>query len=140
VLARPRRSGGQQQYTVRSVLGRFLEHSRVFLFEAGDTTSLFIGSADLMPRNLDQRIELVVPVEDATVGREVRSVLDIMLTDTKLAWELNRTGSRERVKPEKDQPGRSSQGVLMERWRSGRALAPRKPRRKRKDQRESGWR
>ena len=49
---------------VRSVLGRFLEHSRVYIFEAGETATYLLGSADLMPRNLDRRIEVLVPVED----------------------------------------------------------------------------
>src|SRR5207248_4821644 len=57
--------------TVRSVLGRFLEHSRIFSFEVGDRVSVWIGSADLMPRNLDRRIEVLAPVEDAHLRAEL---------------------------------------------------------------------
>src|SRR6185503_9431486 len=66
---------------VRSVVGRFLEHSRVFHFEAGDRVKYLLGSADLMPRNLDHRIEVVVPVEDARVQGELGTVLDTLLAD-----------------------------------------------------------
>ena len=57
--------------SVRSVLGRFLEHSRFFIFEHGDERAFFLGSADLMPRNLDHRVEIVAPVEDARAQQEL---------------------------------------------------------------------
>ena len=62
---RPGVKGLSENIRVRSVVGRFLEHSRVFVFEAGGKTTYFMGSADLMPRNLDNRLEVVVPVDDS---------------------------------------------------------------------------
>ena len=66
---------------MRSVVGRFLEHSRVFAFEAGDEETYLIGSADLMPRNLDHRIEVLTPVDDGRAREELSTVLDAILGD-----------------------------------------------------------
>ena len=68
-------SGQSENIRVRSVLGRFLEHSRLYCFEAGDDRTYLLGSADLMPRNLEHRIEVVVPVEDSHVRGELESDL-----------------------------------------------------------------
>jgi polyphosphate kinase len=68
---RPGVDGLSERISVRSVLGRFLEHSRVFIFQAGKKTSYWIGSADLMPRNLDHRLEVLVPVEDTALQRRL---------------------------------------------------------------------
>lgn len=114
---------------VRSVVGRFLEHSRVFFFEAGDTTSTFMGSADLMPRNLDHRIEVVVPIEDARVEAEMRTVMDTLLADNASAWELGADGVWTRERPQEGERNRASQLALMRRARSrGRHRAVRRPR------------
>ena len=78
---------------VRSIVGRFLEHSRIYWFEAGEETTVFIGSADLMPRNLDRRIEVLTPVENMRARSEVGAILDSVFTDTTNTWELGRTGS-----------------------------------------------
>ena len=77
---------------VRSVLGRFLEHSRIFVFQAGDTATYLLGSADLMPRNLDHRIEIVAPVESQRAQAELNTILDTLLADTAQAWELDAQG------------------------------------------------
>src|SRR6202012_145753 len=63
--------GLSESIRVRSVLGRFLEHSRLYCFEAGDDRTYLLGSADLMPRNLDHRIEVVMPIEDTHVRNEI---------------------------------------------------------------------
>ena len=84
---------------VRSVLGRFLEHSRLYCFEAGDEKTYLLGSADLMPRNLDHRIEVVVPVEDLHVRNELEAIFKALLADNSQAWELQRRrllGARDR--------------------------------------------
>ena len=92
---------------MRSVVGRFLEHSRVFHFEAGDRVTYLLGSADLMPRNLDHRIEVVVPVEDARVQAELGTMLDTLLADNVQAWVLGPDGTWERLRPGKgERPGR----------------------------------
>ena len=77
-----------ENISVRSILGRFLEHSRIYLFEIGDEVEVYLGSADLMTRNLDRRIEIVVPVEQARLRQELDAVFDSAFADTSSAWEL----------------------------------------------------
>ena len=113
---RPGVPGLSETIRVRSVVGRFLEHSRVFAFEAGDTEAYLLGSADLMPRNLDHRIEVVAPIEDARAREEVSTVLDSLLADN-TAWQLSADGSWHRLSPDPGTPGRSTHQVLMRRAR-----------------------
>jgi polyphosphate kinase len=103
---------------VRSILGRFLEHSRVFILEAGKRSTYLLGSADLMPRNLDHRLEIVVPVEDSYAQQRLASVFDALLADNAQAWELRADGTWERLKPAKDERPKPAQAALM---RSARA-------------------
>ncbi|MCD6726433.1 MAG: polyphosphate kinase 1 [Solirubrobacteraceae bacterium] len=84
---------------VVSIVGRFLEHSRIYAFDHGDQTEVFMGSADLMPRNLDNRVELITPVHDPACKIEVLDILDRCLADNTGAWELRRDGSWERLEP-----------------------------------------
>jgi polyphosphate kinase len=77
---------------VVSVLGRFLEHSRICAFERHDETRVYIGSADLMPRNLENRVELVIPVEDDAIKAELLNVLELSLAANVGAWDLNSEG------------------------------------------------
>jgi len=90
---RPGVPGVSDNIRVVSVVGRFLEHSRVYRFERGDEQRCYIGSADLMPRNLDTRVELLVPVEDPTLRSEVEDVLERSFADDAYAWELRPDGS-----------------------------------------------
>jgi polyphosphate kinase len=113
---RPGVPGLSETIRVRSVVGRFLEHSRVFAFEAGDAETYLLGSADLMPRNLDHRIEVVAPIEDARAREEVSTVLDSLLADN-TAWQLSADGSWHRLSPDPGTPGRSTHQVLMRRAR-----------------------
>jgi polyphosphate kinase len=106
-----------ERITVRSVLGRFLEHSRFYTFEAGDQTTVLMGSADLMPRNLDHRVEVLVPVEDPGVRAELASTFASLQADTAAAWELQPDGAWERVHPKKGDRPRSAQATLMRRAR-----------------------
>jgi polyphosphate kinase len=99
------------------VLGRFLEHSRLFYFEADGCSRFYLGSADLMPRNLDHRIEVVVPVEDAAAQAEITAALDVLLADNACSWQLLDNGLWDRVRPKKDRKPRSAQSVLMRRAR-----------------------
>ena len=105
--------------TVRSVLGRFLEHSRVFVFQAGKKTSYWIGSADLMPRNLDHRLEVVAPVEDPALQQRLARTLDQLGGATTNAWELGPDGGWTRSSPKKDEAGEDAQEALMRRVRRG---------------------
>jgi polyphosphate kinase len=120
---RPGVPGLSDRIRVRSVLGRFLEHSRVFNFEAGHRSAFYLGSADLMTRNLDHRVEVVAPVEDVTAQGEIAAALDVLFTDTASSWELANDGSWHRVKAKKEGKPRSAQGVLMHRARRRFSLA-----------------
>ena len=110
---RPGVDGMSETIRVRSVLGRYLEHSRLFIFESPDSTTVLIGSADLMPRNLDNRVEVVAPVEDARAQQEISRVFDVLLADNAEAWDLDGDGRWRRARPGKGERSRSTQTVLM---------------------------
>jgi polyphosphate kinase len=120
---RPGIEGLSENIRVRSVLGRFLEHSRVFIFEAREEASYYLGSADLMPRNLDFRIEAVVPVEDQRSQQELSRALDTMASSNQYVWELESDGEWRRVRTKKGDRARGTQALLM---RSARARQPRR--------------
>jgi polyphosphate kinase len=101
--------GVSETITVRSVVGRFLEHSRIYAFHRGDESRYYIGSADLMPRNLDDRVELLAPVEDPALRAELEDTLERCLADDRFAWELQPDGSWER----RDGGERSAHEELM---------------------------
>jgi polyphosphate kinase len=110
---RPGVPGVSENIRVVSTLGRFLEHSRIYLFERGGETRCFIGSADLMPRNLDHRVEALAPVEDPQLVAQVRDILERCLADNTHAWELGADDKwRRRVQQGEK---RWAQGELMER-------------------------
>jgi polyphosphate kinase len=114
--------GMSENIRVRSVLGRFLEHSRLFVFEAGDHTAMFLGSADVMPRNLDHRVEVLTPIESVGLQSELAATLDTLLSDTAASWELADATWR-RVRPKKEERSRSAQATLMRRARRRVSLA-----------------
>ncbi|MDQ2825690.1 MAG: RNA degradosome polyphosphate kinase [Actinomycetota bacterium] len=89
---RPGVAGLSDNIRVRSLVGRFLEHSRVLAFGTRARRRYFIGSADMMPRNLDRRVEAMVPVDDPNLQARLQEVLDINLADDTLAWELAGNG------------------------------------------------
>ena len=115
--------GLSENIRVRSILGRFLEHSRLYCFEAGDDRTFLLGSADLMPRNLDHRIEVVVPVEDTHVRNEIESILKALLADNSQAWELEADGTWQRVRPKKSERRRGAQLTFLRRRERARRLA-----------------
>jgi len=94
---RPRVIGMSERISVRSIVGRFLEHSRVFVFGDGGDAEYYLGSSDLMPRNLDRRVEAVVPVTDHKLRQRLSQILEIVLADDVLAWELCSDGAWQRV-------------------------------------------
>jgi polyphosphate kinase len=97
---RPGVPGMSEHIRVRSVVGRFLEHSRIFHFANGNGAGrpgYWFGSADLMPRNLDRRVEAVIPVDQPHLQRRLQQVLDVNLADDELAWELLQDGSWRKV-------------------------------------------
>jgi polyphosphate kinase len=95
---KPGVEGLSERIRVRSLVGRFLEHSRIFRFGAdAEGPEYYIGSADLMPRNLDNRVEAVVPVLDPDLRASVQEILDVELSDDVLAWELGPDGEWTKV-------------------------------------------
>jgi polyphosphate kinase len=112
-VLRPGIPGVSDGITVRSVLGPLLEHSRILSFRAGDHISTWIGSADLMPRNLDRRVEVLAPVEDARLRKRIDGVLDALLADTRFSWELGADGRWSRVRPPTGEKPVSAQELLM---------------------------
>ena len=110
---RPGVPGVSENIRVVSIVGRFLEHSRIYSFEHPDESTIFIGSADLMPRNLYNRVELVAPVEDEANRAQLSDVLDRAFADNTNAWELGSDGVWSRLSPDGDPP-RSLQNELLE--------------------------
>jgi len=96
---RPGVPGLSENIRVVSVVGRFLEHSRIYAFQRGEETRVLTGSADLMPRNLDSRVELVAPVEDEALRATLLDVLERSLADNSNAWEFDADGSWTRLRP-----------------------------------------
>ncbi len=97
---RPGVPGQSEHIRVVSVLGRFLEHHRICRFVRGEETFTVMGSADLMPRNLDTRIEVMTPIDDPALSREVGLLLETMLADTSGSWTLDADGAWHRRRPE----------------------------------------
>jgi len=115
---RPGVKGMSENVRVRSVLGRFLEHSRFFVFKRAPDSRYFLGSADLLPRNLDHRIEVVAPIEARSLQAELDAAFDALLLDNEQAWELQSDGSWPRVRPAKGELPQSAHSQLMKRARS----------------------
>src|SRR5204862_3936841 len=96
---RPGVPGVSDNIRVRSIVGRFLEHSRVFTFHAGGETLTYLASADWMTRNLHHRVETCFPVDDARLkGRAVKEALELYLADNTQAWRLDSRGTYHRTK------------------------------------------
>ena len=89
--------GVSENIRVRSIVGNFLEHSRIFYFENGGTPEVYAASADWMPRNLDRRVEILFPIEDKNIAEKVVHILDLELVDTVKAHTLKNDGTYERV-------------------------------------------
>jgi polyphosphate kinase len=109
---RPGLPGLSENVRVVSVLGRFLEHGRIYYFRNGGQEEYFIGSADCMKRNLESRVEVVVPVEDPVLRKELRDVLDTQLSRNRGEWEMQADGHYVRHVPEKEY--KSCQQMLIE--------------------------
>lgn len=101
---RPGVKGLSENIRVVSIVDRYLEHARIFRFHHGGDPKLFISSADWMPRNLDRRVELMVPVEDPTCADKLAQVLKTCLADTLQSWRLLPSGAYERSQPDTRHP------------------------------------
>jgi len=110
---RPGIEGLSETITVHSIVGRFLEHSRIFYFENAGDPEWYIGSADWMTRNLDYRVEAVAPVTDGSLRRQLRFILETSLADNRRRWVMDSDGEYTQVTPG-DDPVCDSQSVFMQ--------------------------
>ncbi|HIU17577.1 MAG TPA: polyphosphate kinase 1 [Candidatus Avidesulfovibrio excrementigallinarum] len=114
---RPGVPGISENISVTSIVGRFLEHSRLYWFNAGGEGCLYIGSADLMPRNLDRRIEVLTPILDPKLRRMLREdVLETHLCDNQQAWSLQSDATYRRLKPDSADKEINSQEIMIQRY------------------------
>ncbi len=112
---RPGIPGISDRIQVRSIVGQFLEHSRIYYFENGGQPEVYIGSADLMERNLDRRVEVLCPVTDPAMRQLLRdAVLEVLLSDTDRAWTLQTDGTYARATAPEGVPPLKSQRFLLE--------------------------
>jgi polyphosphate kinase len=111
---RPGIEGLSESAQVVSVIGRFLEHGRIFHFGNGGDPEYYIGSADCMQRNLGHRVEALTPVDDPALQKRLQFVLDAQLADRRGAWELRLDGKYTRRQPPDDEPVKHSQDLLID--------------------------
>ncbi|QYJ15972.1 Polyphosphate kinase [Rubrobacter xylanophilus DSM 9941] len=111
---RPGIEGVSQNIRVVSLVGRFLEHARVFIFGEGEGERVYLGSADMMQRNLDRRVETLFPLKEERHRRRVRRILELQLADNVNAWELRPDGSWEWLRPGEGEERVDSQAILLE--------------------------
>ncbi len=110
---KPGIQGVSENIRVKSVIGRFLEHSRAYYFHNGGKEELYLGSADIMPRNLDDRIETLFPVFDKAFIQTVKSDLDLILSDNVKSWQMNADGMYSKIN--NDAPNVNSQALFLAR-------------------------
>ncbi len=126
---RPGIPGLSNTARVVSIVGRFLEHTRVYYFKNGGEERYYLGSADTMKRNLESRVEVLAPVERPELQAELRRILDIQLSDERSAWDMQPDGAYvQRTPAEPDTP--SSQVLLIASAESGHKKATRLKKRK----------
>ncbi|MGB7708905.1 MAG: polyphosphate kinase 1 [Microcoleus sp.] len=111
---RPGVEGLSENIKVISIIGRFLEHSRMFYFFNSGDEEVYIGSADWMQRNLTRRVEAIARVEDPTIAKELQEILGVMLADNRQAWDLQSGGHYSQRRPPVNCPEVSSQQILMD--------------------------
>ncbi|MBV8200204.1 MAG: polyphosphate kinase 1 [Acidobacteria bacterium] len=121
---RPGVPGQSETIRVISIIGRFLEHARIFYFANAGQPEYFIGSADWMSRNLDYRVEAIAPVEEPRLQEELKAILDLQLADNVKAWDLRADGTYVKRRPAPGEPTRSSQEILMQRAQDGLRTLP----------------
>ncbi|MEI7832307.1 MAG: polyphosphate kinase 1 [bacterium] len=112
---RPGIAGVSENIRVTSIVGRYLEHARIYYFRnGGEDEQVYLGSSDLMPRNLDQRVEILFPIDDARVRKSLKEILQLHLSDNTQARQLQPDGSYERLQPAPGAEAVNSQRWLME--------------------------
>ncbi|NES22767.1 MAG: polyphosphate kinase 1 [Symploca sp. SIO3E6] len=111
---RPGITGLSENIRVISIVGRFLEHSRIFYFHNKGEEEVYFGSADWMPRNLDRRVEAMIPLEDPGMIKDLQEILGVMLSDNRQAWDLQSNGQYIQRQPTEDIQEQCAQTLLME--------------------------
>jgi polyphosphate kinase len=111
---RPGLEGISDNIKVISIIGRFLEHSRIFYFYNGGQEEVYIGSADWMSRNLNRRVEAVTPIRDPDIAKELEEILGIMLSDNRKAWDLQSDGQYIQRHPAENTPELIAHDIFME--------------------------
>ena len=111
---RPGIPGLSENIRVVSIVGRFLEHSRIYYFRNNGHERFFIGSADLMLRNLERRVEMVAPVDAPVLKQRLREIIDLQLADRRCAWDMQADGSYIQRRPLPNEEQRSAQEMLIE--------------------------
>ncbi|MEE8295928.1 MAG: polyphosphate kinase, partial [Sphingomonadales bacterium] len=109
----PGRKDFSENISVRSIIGRFLEHTRIYYFHNGGAEEYFMGSADMMRRNLESRVEILTPIEEPAHREELKLILDTQMADTRNAWEMRPNGSYKRLYPEEGVKTKGSQEVFI---------------------------
>ena len=116
---RPGVPGVSEHITVTSIVGRFLEHTRIYYFRNGGQDEVLLGSADLMPRNLDHRVEMLFPVEDPCLRQTIiHDILGLHLQDNTQARRLLSDGTYERLRPASGAPALNTQAWLLQHWKN----------------------
>ena len=113
----PGRKGLSENISVISIVGRFLEHSRIFWFANDENPEVYIGSADWMPRNLDRRVEAITPIEEPEQKERLGRLLNLYLSDNREAWEMQSDGNFLQRQPKSEE--RCAQQQLINLWRQG---------------------
>lgn len=111
---RPGLEGVSENIRVISLVGRFLEHSRIFYFHNGGQEEIYIGSADWMTRNLSRRVEAITPIDDPQIQQELQEILGILLADNRHAWDLRPNGKYIQRRPERPEDVQNAQHRFME--------------------------
>jgi polyphosphate kinase len=110
---KPGIKGISDNIRVMSTIGRFLEHERIFYFHNNGRPKVFMGSADWRTRNLERRVEAVVPIEDPDLAIQIRELLDLYLSDNRHAWDLQPDGQYIQRRPAENEAERSAHRLLM---------------------------
>ncbi len=120
--------GYTENVYIRSIVGRYLEHSRIYCFGSGEDMRIYIASGDFLTRNTERRVEVGVRVDDAVIAKKLRGILDLQLRDTVNAREMQPDGTYTKVKPAEGQPPVDSQMAMFGYFQNGFAAAePPKP-------------
>ncbi len=129
---RPGIAGLSENVRVVSLVGRFLEHARIFYFHNGGAEEYYFGSADCMKRNLESRVEVVVPIEAPKLREKLRHILDVQLNNQRSVWEMHVDGSYSQRRPREGQDTSGAQEILIDLAAQRHLVAKRLKKRKRK--------